>query len=105
MVSYQDIYPSPAILRSFDIVRPRAAELLNLEYFEAEPIGSPTFKAAIAPGEMLLFDQRSAGSEGTKRSISRDKAGGCRFRNARLRSAIRMPALREAALPPLRSNF
>ena len=37
LVSYQDIYPSPAILRSFDIVRPRAAELLNLEYFEAEP--------------------------------------------------------------------
>jgi AraC family transcriptional regulator len=41
MVSYQDIYPSPAILRSFDIVRPRAAELLNLEYFEAEPARMP----------------------------------------------------------------
>lgn len=41
MVSYQDIYPSPAILRSFDIVRPRAAELLNLEYFEAEPAQMP----------------------------------------------------------------
>ena len=41
MVSYQDIYPSPAILRSFDIFRPRAAELLNLEYFEAEPARMP----------------------------------------------------------------
>ncbi len=41
MVSYQDIYPSPAILRSFDLVRPRAAELLNLEYFEAEPARMP----------------------------------------------------------------
>jgi AraC family transcriptional regulator len=41
MVSYQDIYPSPALLRSFDIVRPRAAELLNLEYFEADPAAMP----------------------------------------------------------------
>lgn len=41
MVSYQDVYPSDAILRSFDIVRPRAAELLNLEYFEAEPARMP----------------------------------------------------------------
>jgi AraC family transcriptional regulator len=39
---YQDIYPSEALLRSFDIVRPRAAELLNLEYFEAEPDRMPT---------------------------------------------------------------
>jgi hypothetical protein len=31
LVSYQDFNPSPTILRSFDIVRPRAAELLNLE--------------------------------------------------------------------------
>jgi AraC family transcriptional regulator len=41
LVSYQDIYPSAAILRSADIVRPRAAELLNLEYFEAEPARMP----------------------------------------------------------------
>jgi AraC family transcriptional regulator len=41
LVSYQDVYPSEAILRSFDIVRPRAAELLNLEYFEAEPARMP----------------------------------------------------------------
>ncbi|HYC01908.1 MAG TPA: helix-turn-helix transcriptional regulator [Azospirillaceae bacterium] len=38
---YQDIYPSAALLRSFDVVRPRAAELLNLEFFEAEPAGMP----------------------------------------------------------------
>jgi AraC family transcriptional regulator len=41
MVSYQDVYPSEAILRSFDVVRPRAAELLNLEYFEAEAARMP----------------------------------------------------------------
>lgn len=41
MVTYQDIYPSEALLRSFDVVRPRAAELLNLEYFEAEPARMP----------------------------------------------------------------
>lgn len=41
MLSYQDVYPSDAILRSFDVVRPRAAELLNLEYFEAEPARMP----------------------------------------------------------------
>lgn len=39
---YQDIYPSDALLRSFDVVRPRAAELLNLEYFEAQPARMPT---------------------------------------------------------------
>ncbi len=39
---YQEIYPSEALLRSFDIVRPRAADLLNLEYFEAEPDTMPT---------------------------------------------------------------
>jgi AraC family transcriptional regulator len=39
---YQEIYPSEALLRSFDVIRPRAAELLNLEYFEAEPDRMPT---------------------------------------------------------------
>ncbi|MBL0924002.1 MAG: helix-turn-helix transcriptional regulator [Sphingomonadaceae bacterium] len=47
MPSYQDIYPSEALLRSFDVVRPRAGDLLNLEYFEAEPADMPT----------LVFDQ------------------------------------------------
>lgn len=40
-MKYQDIYPSKALLRSFDVLRPRAADLLNLEYFEAEPAGMP----------------------------------------------------------------
>ena len=39
---YQEIYPSEALLRSFDIVRPRAADLLTLEYFEADPGSMPT---------------------------------------------------------------
>jgi AraC family transcriptional regulator len=47
MTTYQDIYPSEALLRSFDVVRPRARDLLNLEYFEAAPADMPT----------LIFDQ------------------------------------------------
>ena len=35
--TYQDVYPSDPILRSADRSRPRAADLLTLEYFEAEP--------------------------------------------------------------------
>lgn len=41
LVSYQDVYPSPAILRSFDVVRQRASELLNLKYFAAESARMP----------------------------------------------------------------
>jgi AraC family transcriptional regulator len=41
-VRYQEIYPSEALLRSFDVVRPRAADLLTLEYFEADPDSMPT---------------------------------------------------------------
>jgi AraC family transcriptional regulator len=41
LVSYQEIYPSEALLRSFDVLRPRASQLLNLEYFEAEPATMP----------------------------------------------------------------
>ena len=37
---YQDIYPSPPWLDSAALARPSAAELLTLEYFEAEPGGS-----------------------------------------------------------------
>jgi AraC family transcriptional regulator len=42
LMRYQEVYPSAAILRSFDVVRPRASELLNLEYFEADPDTMPT---------------------------------------------------------------
>jgi AraC family transcriptional regulator len=47
MPRYQDIYPSPPLLRSVDRVRPSAADLLTLEYFEAEPASMPE----------LVFDQ------------------------------------------------
>lgn len=40
--TYQSIYPSEPLLRSGDIVRLTAAELLSLEYFEAEPDAMPT---------------------------------------------------------------
>ncbi|MEM1247977.1 MAG: AraC family transcriptional regulator [Acidobacteriota bacterium] len=34
---YQDVYPSAPLLESADRARPSAAELLSLEYFEADP--------------------------------------------------------------------
>ncbi|MDJ0920136.1 MAG: AraC family transcriptional regulator [Henriciella sp.] len=37
MKTYQDTYPSEPLLRASDLVRPKAAALLNLEFFEAEP--------------------------------------------------------------------
>jgi AraC family transcriptional regulator len=52
---YQDVYPSAALVRSFDIVRPRAAELLNLEYFEAEPATMPH---QVFDQHHLLLNQR-----------------------------------------------
>ena len=39
---YQDIYPSTPTLDSNALARPSAAELLTLEYFEAEPGSMPT---------------------------------------------------------------
>ncbi len=42
MDRYRDAYPSDPLLRSLDVVRARAAELLDLEYFEAEPASMPT---------------------------------------------------------------
>ncbi|NQY95537.1 MAG: helix-turn-helix transcriptional regulator [Henriciella sp.] len=42
MRTYQEIYPSEPLTRSGDQVRPRAADLLSLEYFEAEPATMPT---------------------------------------------------------------
>lgn len=37
MKTYQDTYPSEPMIRASDLVRPKAAALLNLEFFEAEP--------------------------------------------------------------------
>ena len=42
MPKYQDIYPSEPLIQSIDLVRPTAADLLTLEYFEAEPASMPT---------------------------------------------------------------
>ncbi len=39
---YQDVYPSPPLLDSTELARPSAAELLTLEFFEAEPDLMPT---------------------------------------------------------------
>lgn len=56
-MKYQDIYPSEALLRSFDVLRPRAADLLNLEYFEAEPGGMPR---EVFVQHHVLINQRAA---------------------------------------------
>ncbi len=42
MSKYQDIYPSEPLIQSVDLVRPQAADLLTLEYFEADPASMPT---------------------------------------------------------------
>jgi AraC family transcriptional regulator len=44
MSNYQNIYPCEPIIQSIDLVRPMAADLLTLEYFEAEPASMPTDK-------------------------------------------------------------
>lgn len=41
MSRYQDIYPSEPLIQSIDLVRPTAADLLTMEYFEAEPASMP----------------------------------------------------------------
>ncbi|MEM9419491.1 MAG: AraC family transcriptional regulator [Planctomycetota bacterium] len=42
MANYQDIYPSDPLLRSQDEAPASAADLMNLEYFEADPDTMPT---------------------------------------------------------------
>lgn len=39
---YQDVYPSPPLVDSARVMRPAAADLLTLEYFEAAPGTMPT---------------------------------------------------------------
>lgn len=45
-LTYQEVYPSDPLLRSRDLVRPRASELIHLEFFEAEPARMPTGRFA-----------------------------------------------------------
>jgi AraC family transcriptional regulator len=44
MSQYQNIYPSKPLIQSSNLVRPIAADLLTLEYFEAEPASMPIDK-------------------------------------------------------------
>jgi AraC family transcriptional regulator len=44
MSNYQNIYPCEPLIQSTKLVRPMAADLLTLEYFEAEPASMPTDK-------------------------------------------------------------
>lgn len=44
MSNYQNIYPCEPLIQSTNLVRPMAADLLTLEYFEAEPASMPTDK-------------------------------------------------------------
>ncbi|MEL7045357.1 MAG: AraC family transcriptional regulator [Pseudomonadota bacterium] len=43
---YQELYPSDPIVNSASLARPSAADLLTLEYFEAEPATMPTERFA-----------------------------------------------------------
>lgn len=54
---YQDVYPSDPLLRSRDVVRPRASELINLEYFEAAPASMPRERFAQHHILINLLDQ------------------------------------------------
>ncbi len=49
---YTDVYPSDPLVRSDDVVRPRAADLLRLEFFKAEPADMP--RAAFSEHHLLL---------------------------------------------------
>lgn len=49
---YQDVYPSPPLLDSAAVLRPSAADLLTLEYFEAEPDEMP--EAVFAQHHLIL---------------------------------------------------
>ena len=42
VTTYRSIYPSEPLLRATDYLVPRAADVLNLEYFEADPATMPT---------------------------------------------------------------
>jgi AraC family transcriptional regulator len=46
MSKYQDIYPSEPLIKSADLPRQSASDLLSLEYFEADPGSMPTQKFA-----------------------------------------------------------
>lgn len=46
MSKYQDVYPCEPLIQSSGLVRPTAADLITLEYFEAEPASMPTDKYA-----------------------------------------------------------
>lgn len=68
---YQDVYPSDALLRSFDVVRPRAADLLNLEFFEAEPAGM--LEAVFDQHHLLLnLQEREHRVENRRDGVLRD---------------------------------
>lgn len=40
-LTYQDIYPSDPLVRSRDVIRPRASDLIHLEFFEAKAADMP----------------------------------------------------------------
>ncbi|MGB3470503.1 MAG: helix-turn-helix transcriptional regulator [Erythrobacter sp.] len=42
MARYQDIYPSDPLVRSTDVIRPRASDLIHLEFFEAAAAEMPS---------------------------------------------------------------
>lgn len=57
MKTYQEIYPSEPLMRSGDQLRPRAADLLSLEYFEADP---DTMPAEVFAQHHILINLKDA---------------------------------------------
>ncbi len=52
---YQDVYPSPPLIRSADELPPRASDLVHLDYFEADEDSMPT---AVFSQHHVLFNLR-----------------------------------------------
>ena len=56
MSKYQDVYPCEPLIQSSGLVRPTAADLITLEYFEAEPASMPTDK--YAQHHIILYEMK-----------------------------------------------
>lgn len=71
MKTYQEVYPSDALLRSRDVLRPSAAELLNVEYFEAEPASMP-YEVFSQHHILLNLNEKDHRVENTRDGVHRD---------------------------------
>jgi len=71
MKRYQEVYPSEALLRSRDVVRTRARELLTVEYFEAEPASMP-YEVFSQHHVLLNLNEKDHRVENTRDGVHHD---------------------------------